>query len=269
MKIQDIAGGTRRKKDEAPLSYAVIDVETGDPANLKEIVKQEMEEWTPPTNWVDKNKIRDKKETDEIKKMGAGGLMDDAPIVTIAIYSAGHGACLSAAPGGKGRIASKEHENAFIYRDGSEEKMLIHLRDMLNDICTLPTETTEGTMIMGHNIINFDLPRMRLRCPANGIKMPDILCCGIGSQDQRLSPVFDTMRIFTRFYSCKDIRYISLDRICDLLGIESPKNGFSGADVPVAWKEKKYSKVEEYCLGDAKAEEQVALLMMNQHPALV
>lgn len=267
-RLQDMVKGSKRKKDEASLSYAVIDVETGDPPNLKELVRLEMEEWEPKGNVTNADKIRDQKEAAEIKKMEKGALMDDAPICTIAIYNDGHGACLSAAPGGEGRIKSRDHENAFIYRDGSEEKMLIHLRDMLDNICTVPTDTTEGTMIMGHNIINFDLPRMRLRCATNRIKIPEILCCGIGSQDQKLSPAFDTMRIFHNFYSCKDNWYISLERVCNLLGVESPKNGFGGADVPVAWKAKKYSKVEEYCLGDAKAEEQIGLLMMNKHEVL-
>lgn len=266
--VSDLVAKSKRRKADAPLRFVSIDVETCDPDDLDDVVELEIESWEPPSNMRDADKIAVRRAEAAEKIRTKAALTDDAPICVVAVYFDGSGACFSSANGKAKKVASKQHDGAYIYRCGDERSTLWWLREFLNGVCTVPTDEVEGTILVGHNIIKFDLPKLRLRYIANGLEVPELLCCGIGEQDAKLAPVFDTMRVFAHFYSNNGTPFVSLDRVCTLIGVESPKNGMDGKDVPEAWAKKKYAKVEEYCLGDAKAEEQVALYLMNRHDGL-
>ena len=106
----------------------------------------------------------------------------------------------------------------------------------------------------GHNIIQFDMPTLRLKAFESGIDLSMLSDKHSDSQQKPwiLSDNFmDTMDITkgTYYYN------LSLDAMCFLAGIETPKDGISGADVSrVYWEEENgISRISEYCKKDVIA----------------
>jgi len=100
--------------------------------------------------------------------------------------------------------------------------------------------------IVGHNIIDFDLPFI-LKCSIiNGVR-PTVDFCFARYQRQ---PIFDTMREWD-CWSYKD--WTSLDKLAIVLGLPSPKDGeITGANLYEAYLEGSHREIYEYCMRDVK-----------------
>ena len=101
-------------------------------------------------------------------------------------------------------------------------------------------------LYVGHNIAGFDLPFLRQRCWVNGLAVPNKpFKCKVWDDC-----IADTMLA----WSPERDRRISLDRLCRVLGVPSPKaNGFSGADVWPAYQRGEIERIREYAIGDVEA----------------
>ena len=106
----------------------------------------------------------------------------------------------------------------------------------------------------GHNIIQFDMPTLRLKAFESGIDLSMLSDKHSDSQQKPwiLSDNFmDTMDITkgTYYYN------LSLDAMCFLAGIETPKEGISGADVSRVYYgvENGLQIISDYCKKDVKA----------------
>lgn len=99
--------------------------------------------------------------------------------------------------------------------------------------------------LVGHNIVGFDIPFLIKRAIVLGIELP-----GPTTFPRDPKPwdkaVFDTM---TAWAGARD--RISLDRLCDTLGIPG-KDGFDGSQVAQAWANGEHQKIAEYCDDDVK-----------------
>jgi len=126
----------------------------------------------------------------------------------------------------------------------------------------------KATMLAGHNIKSFDAPYITRRMWANGLPIPKALNA-IGKKPWDVSMV-DTMEM----WASTDLRYrCSLDLICSVLGIESPKQDLSGTDIgnlywgmfeglpedqlPFEKEQEVLKKIGNYCNGDVLATAQV------------
>lgn len=102
----------------------------------------------------------------------------------------------------------------------------------------------------GHNLVGFDLPFLRQRSIVNGIKPPPSLRNAWNAKPCDTDRVFDTMLQWSHDRQQR----ISLDRLCKLLGIESPKaNGIDGSKIWPMWQEGKLQEIANYCVADCVA----------------
>jgi 3'-5' exonuclease len=103
---------------------------------------------------------------------------------------------------------------------------------------------------IGHHIAGFDLPYLRHRSIVNRRKPPLSLRKAFSAKPWEEQVVGDTMLSWSHD---RDKR-ISLDRLCRLLGIESPKaNGIDGSAVYGLYKAGELEKIAQYCLADCRA----------------
>jgi 3'-5' exonuclease len=103
---------------------------------------------------------------------------------------------------------------------------------------------------IGHNIAGFDLPYLRHRSIVNRRKPPLSLRKAFSAKPWEEQVVGDTM---LQWSHDRDKR-ISLDRLCRLLGIESPKaNGIDGSAVYGLYTAGKLQDIADYCLRDCRA----------------
>ncbi len=100
--------------------------------------------------------------------------------------------------------------------------------------------------IIGHNIIDFDLPFIIKRSIINGVR-PTVDFCFARYQRQ---PIFDTMRE----WDCWNFKnWTSLDKLALVLGLPSPKNGgITGKNLSEAFLEGSHREIYEYCMRDVK-----------------
>ncbi len=115
--------------------------------------------------------------------------------------------------------------------------------------------------IVGHNIIDFDLPFILKRSIINGVR-PTVDFCFARYQRQ---PIFDTMREWD-CWSFKN--WTSLDKLAVVLALPSPKNGeITGANLYEAYLEGRHREIYEYCMRDVKTTRNVYRRMNFTFPA--
>jgi DNA polymerase elongation subunit (family B) len=104
-------------------------------------------------------------------------------------------------------------------------------------------------LIIGHNILDFDLPFIYKRSIINQV-IPTV---NLSFKRYYPSEIYDTMWIWSRWQ-----HRISLDKLCLALKIESPKNnGIDGGKVYEYCCYELDALVAEYCLKDVEAVRQI------------
>jgi predicted PolB exonuclease-like 3'-5' exonuclease len=107
----------------------------------------------------------------------------------------------------------------------------------------LPAQTNTALHWIGHNIVGFDLRFLWQRYVVNGITP------GVPS-DEREGLVNDTMLEWAGRYS-RD-RWVSLDQLCSIFGIASPKGKLDGSQVWDFAQAGRYEEIAEYCRRDVE-----------------
>src|SRR5205085_9610077 len=91
----------------------------------------------------------------------------------------------------------------------------------------------------GHNIKEFDLPYISRRMVINGMQLPD--CLKLQGKKPWEIPHVDTMELWS-FGDRKN--YTSLALLAEVLGIPTPKDDISGAEVGrVYWEEDNLARI--------------------------
>lgn len=134
----------------------------------------------------------------------------------------------------------------------------LYLKSLTGDQKTIIEEfygilNSTGFIPCGHNIIQFDMPTIRLKAFESGVNL-ELLSDKYSDSQQKpwilAENLTDTMDITkgTYYYN------LSLDSMCFLAGIETPKDDISGVDVSrVYWEEAGLQRISEYCKKDVKA----------------
>jgi hypothetical protein len=127
---------------------------------------------------------------------------------------------------------------------GDDEEELLHL------FFEYVSALGEPVTYVGHAISSFDLPFLRQRSIVHRRKAPLSLRKAWSSKPWDTEHVGDTMTLWS---PDRDKR-ISLDRLCRLLGIPSPKaGGMDGSQVYGLWQAGELGKIGDYCLADCRA----------------
>lgn len=137
-----------------------------------------------------------------------------------------------------------EDPQAF-YRNlgGSEQNIIRSFFD------TVANKSNGVFQIVGHNVRDFDLRFLFHRAVING-EYPTFDLC----QDRRYNDdrVYDTMRAWAGWNG-----FISLDKLCNVLDIESPKGDCDGSKVWEFVQDNRCNEVAEYCKADVAATREV------------
>jgi DNA polymerase elongation subunit (family B) len=111
--------------------------------------------------------------------------------------------------------------------------------------------------LCAHNGKEFDFPYIARRMIINGMKLPGYLDIA-GKKPWESDYLVDTMQLW-RFGDIKN--YTSLELLCTVLGIPTPKNDIAGSDVwHVYWIDHALTRIVEYCEKDVVA---IARLFMK------
>lgn len=135
-------------------------------------------------------------------------------------------------------------------------------RDILERFTALLNRSyyTDDHWLCGHNGKEFDFPWIARRCIVHGIRLPKLLDVG-GLKPWEVGFI-DTMKMWS-FGDHKN--FTSLALLTDLLGIPTPKDDISGADVArVYYEEKDLERIATYCKKDVVATAQLYLRLKGE-----
>ena len=121
---------------------------------------------------------------------------------------------------------------------GEEKDILVSFYSALGQI-----EENSPKVLVGHNLIGFDLRFLYQRSVVNGIRPPAYINFNARSWDKTVN---DTMLMWN---PDRDKR-VSLDRLCRILGVPSPKTEMDGSKVWEYYKEGRIEEIRSYCAGD-------------------
>ncbi len=117
----------------------------------------------------------------------------------------------------------------------------------------------QNPQLCAHNGKEFDFPYLCRRMLINGIKLPKLL--QIQKKKPWEVPFLDTLDLW-RFGDYK--HYTSLDLLCDIFEIPTPKSDIDGSEVAgVYWQEKNLKRIVKYCEADVVALTQLFLRMQG------
>lgn len=230
-----------------PPQYLCLDIETisGDPCEAEEWVRRC---WTPAKNWKPAT-IGARYLEMVAKKEERLALLDTCPIISVQLRTEADLRVIHWLPVDEPVIAS-----AALERCADEAAMLNRVAELL--------DSTDGdTLLIGHNIRHFDLPKLRRAMLKYGIRLPACLVY----RDQQ---VYDTMREWSRF-TLDDRMFIGLSELLEACGIPSHKDLLDGAHVPQLYQEGKHREILTYAIADVIVEWQVFLRMTGQANGVV
>jgi len=111
--------------------------------------------------------------------------------------------------------------------------------------------------LVGHNIKKFDMPWIVKRALINGLQVPSQFY--FQKQKPWENCLLDTLEI----WKFGGMSAVSLDLICGVFDIPSPKNGMKGKDVSENYWAGNLEQIKEYCEGDVLATMNVMLKISN------
>jgi len=137
-------------------------------------------------------------------------------------------------------VATYDGDNSTVFCDEVDGAEPLHPRAVGEHILN---HIEKGGVLVGHNIIRFDLPVLRdsLDCYAAG----EIL-------RSHKDSVLDTSQHLRKSSGMiGNSFFITLDDVCKhTLGIG--KTVMTSMDAPIAWRDERYDEVADYCVKDAK-----------------
>jgi uncharacterized protein YprB with RNaseH-like and TPR domain len=140
------------------------------------------------------------------------------------------------------------------YHD-DEETLLKQFKRLLEDHYNTPNH-----VLCGHNSKEFDIPYICRRMLINGLALPNILQIS-GKKPWEINHI-DTMELW-KFGDYKS--YTSLSLLCHVMGIPTPKDDISGADVArVYYEENDLQRIMVYCEKDVVALIQLYLRLQGE-----
>lgn len=233
--------------------YICLDIETGN--GPEEAIQRALAAWAPPANIRDEDKIAARRAEAEARIRERAALLDAAPILCIAAKTQVQ-TCLF-----NGMDAS-DHliEGVLLFSCGNERDMLLAWRTWLDTIAT------PDTLLVGHNLLGFDLPRLRSRYAWHKLRQPIALAPALADQERQ--PVSDSMLLYRSFSIEHRDGFASLEEMATGLGIEHHKGIANGSMIPTLYAQGEYRTLLQYCLLDTLTTEAAWLRMISEAPDL-
>lgn len=225
-----------------PPAYLVLDIETaaGEPTEAEAWMRTV---WSPNPNWKPATIGERFLQALEQKKEQLA-LLDSSPIITVALKTPADLRVLHWLP-----VDAQEMAGVLLERLPDQKALLDRTAQYL-------AACSPETVLVGHNLLHFDLPKLRQGMLRHGVRLPTILV-------DRDHPVYDTMREWSRF-TLDDRQYISLAELADVLGLPEHKAIISGAMVPEMYQQNRFAELLAYAAADVLAQWHVFLRMTGQ-----
>lgn len=228
--------------------YVVIDIETGNAPEAE--VKAHFDGfYEAPGNYKDPVKIAAHREEAWAKAKLKGALLPGAPVIAVGLKSATELRCLHAMKAHSPAIRPIGNLQAMVEGFADARKMLEALTNLLG------ARATEETAIVGFNIRDFDLPRLRRAMARLRMQLPMALL----NPDQ---PLYDNMHKYLRLFSGEREIMIAAERVSEELGIDPHR--LKGKVVPELHAAGEFESVIDKCLLDVCEEEQQFLRMTGR-----
>lgn len=103
------------------------------------------------------------------------------------------------------------------------------------------------TVVVGHNVASFDLRFLAQRSIVRRVQPHSVIVRAAATKPWETDKVFDTMVQWAGVG-----RFISLDKLCNALGVTSPKSEIDGSKVWDYVKAGRVAEVADYCAGDVE-----------------
>lgn len=229
--------------------FVVFDIETAD-APL-DAIEAAAKNWKAPSNW--KAETVEKKRAEHLESLREkGALLDASPVACVGLRTP-HEGRLFAGVGAFDPPTLPGWSPITITDD--EPHMLAALRGWLDQVAD------ESTILVGHNVRGFDLPKLRGAYVRHRQPLPRCLRPSPSGPSQ---PVVDTMHLFKHFsMEHRDSLFVSLETVCASFGVPRPKSVVSGADVPRMIRDGRLAEVLIYQAIDVDATAEIYRLMMQ------
>lgn len=229
----------------APYQYLVLDIETAN--GRPEDAEREMRElWAPSAKWTPQTIGTRFLEATE-KKLERLALIDSAPVVIVSLKSDTELRCLHCLR----EEAPRGMHGGLVEGFASPVGMLRALRTLLD------ARMSSDSPLVGHNILAFDLRKLRWAYLHHGLRLP----MAFAAPDQS---VFDTMRQYCSRFTMKGDVMVGLARVLEEFGIANHKTAMSGAEVPALVEAGEVDTLVQYALLDVLAEGELFLRMTGQ-----
>lgn len=235
-----------------PAEWIALDIETagGRPEDAEAWMRLN---WAPSDKWKPET-IGARYLELLAKKRERLALLDASQVIAVAVRTPMELGCfhsMQASP------AAVIEGGAFVQGFGSEREMLAALRGFL------AARASEETLVVGHNIISFDLPRLRIAFLRNGLQLPPVF-------HDPAQPVFDSMREYCRRFSADTDNgaMISLADMLPKLGMKSHKDLTDGGNVPTLYAAGQFEAIAKYALLDVATEAEAFLRLTGRSAAL-
>lgn len=120
-------------------------------------------------------------------------------------------------------------------------------KDLLTEAQSILEKLHQKAILTGHYINLFDIPMLVRRMIIHNIKPPTIINpLATKPWDAPTFDTYDAWRLHSR-------NSTSLDTLCHMLNIPSPKNQIDGSMVHDLWNQGQHQQVADYCGRDAEA----------------
>lgn len=219
-----------------PYKWLTLDVETvdGRPEDAERLMRVQ---WAPNPDWKPET-IGNRYLAALAKKKEKLALIDEAPLACVAIRSDSELRCLHAMYAHEPRLK----HGGLIQGFSDRREMLVAFRTLLE------TRLGPDAPLVGHNILHFDLRKIRWQFLKEGLRLPRQLVT-------REQPVFDMMVEYGRRFSTNggDIM-VGLADVLEAFGLPTHKGIADGADVPQLYRQGEFDLIVEYCMLDVIAE---------------
>lgn len=223
----------------------------------KKDIEAAKESWRPHANTKDVLKIEKQKKEGYAKIELESALLDAAPMGCIALCTETESAIFYCVPPKK-IFPEIKNVPARIFRTKTERDMLVSLREWLDK------RATPKTVVIGFNLLHFDLPKLRYRYIHHRLMLP--IVAQPEARDAGIE-VYDVMQKFVRYYSPEfsEERYITLAEVERRLGFPQYKTLVSGAEIPELFAKGKVKEACTYCYLDTVGTYSSFLAMTGQY----
>ena len=99
-----------------------------------------------------------------------------------------------------------------------------------------------NVVIVGYNILNFDLPFLVARGLKHGINEV---------QKIRTTYIVDLMDVVTRYLTTSKRKWVKQKEICSFLGMET-RDVIDGSEIPRLFEQKDFESIKQHCLNDLR-----------------